>query len=132
VGGHSSVLIVILVFVVLFLLLYVSSAITIMRSPAAGVVTVIIPQGSSSPSSEHNNFEPAVIKVVIGENNTIRWINENVTSGSVVADNKSDPDFYNATHNDEDELKTLLNPGEIFEFTFTKPGEFGYHSVPHP
>lgn len=69
---------------------------------------------------------------MIGGNNTVRWVNEDVTSGSVVANDKSDPDFYNATNNEEGGLKTLLDPGMTFEFTFTKPGEFGYHSEPHP
>jgi plastocyanin len=96
-------------------------------------VTVIIPEGSSLPDSEHNNFEPETIKVVIGVNNTVRWMNQDSVSSSIRADDKIDPEFYDATHLDENsEARLLLNPSETFEFTFTRPGEFGYHSEPHP
>lgn len=96
------------------------------------VVTVIIPERSSLRDSERNNFEPAIIKVVIGVNSTVRWSNQDITGHSIVADDKSDPDFYDATADDEGGAKELLNPSETFEFTFTKAGEFGYHSEPHP
>lgn len=97
-------------------------------------VTVIIPKGSSLPTSEHNNFEPAAIKVVVGVNNTVRWVNQDITSSSIRADNMSDPEFYKATHLDDedDSVKLLLEPGDTFEFTFTMAGKFGYHSEPHP
>lgn len=97
------------------------------------VVAVTIPEGSSLENSEQNNFEPAVIKVVIGINNTVGWINEDTISIAIVADDKSDPAFYDATYDDtNDRPKVLLEPGEIFEFTFTRPGEFGYHGEPQP
>lgn len=105
-------------------------------------VTVIIPEGSSSPTSELNNFEPEVIKVVIGVNNTVRWINQDAVMSSVVADDYDDDGFYNATkeqcENDDYQnckiipSKNFLNAGESFEYTFTMPEEYGYHSVPHP
>jgi plastocyanin len=95
-------------------------------------VTVIIPESSSS-DSEQSNFEPATIKVVIGVNNTIRWVNDDTVPYSVVADDNGDPDFYDITSDDAAGLpKSWLGSGETFEFTFTKPREYGYHSVPHP
>lgn len=43
-----------------------------------------------------NNFEPAVIKVVIDVNNTVQCINHDVKRHSVRADNELD--FYSVTH----------------------------------
>jgi plastocyanin len=123
VGYHSTLLIVIVVFGILFSLLYVASAVP----DRPKVAIVIIPEGSSLPTSEHNNFEPAVITVVIGVNNTVRWINQDVVGSKISADDKSDPAFWNITEN-----APLLSPGETFEFTFTKLGAYGYHSEPHP
>lgn len=87
---------------------------------------VIIPEGSSLESSERNNFEPETITIVIGTNNTVTWINEDTVPASIRADNRSDPDFYDATQD------RFLMPNETFAFTFTKPGTFGYHSEPGP
>ena len=110
------------------------------------VTLVTIPEGASSPLSDHNNFEPAVIKVVLGLNNTVRWINEDLVPSSVVADDESDPEFAKVTAFPDDSYhqstpipqwdvipsNIFLKKGQTFQFTFTKPGEFGYHSVPHP
>lgn len=83
---------------------------------------VVIPKTNVAET----NYEPEVIKVVIGINNTVRWMNQDVTSHSVRADDEGDPDFHSATQDN------FLAPGETFEYTFTKPGAFGYHGVPHP
>jgi plastocyanin len=139
-GLNSSVLIVILVFAVLFSLLYVSQELISKDVNSPHVVTVVIPEGSAMATSEHNNFEPAIIKVVMGVNNTVRWVNQDTVLGSVVADNEGDPLFFNITNtdtpnfdaNDKSGKNNYLLPGQFFEFTFTKPGEFGYHSIPHP
>ncbi|MGH9878816.1 MAG: cupredoxin domain-containing protein, partial [Nitrososphaerales archaeon] len=93
------------------------------------VPVVIIPKGSSLESSEYNNFEPETVKVVIGRNNTVRWVNQDAVPSSIVADNNDDPQFFNVT---EENANSLLMPGDTFEFTFTKPSIIGYHSVPHP
>jgi plastocyanin len=96
------------------------------------VAIVIIPEGSSLADQGHN-FEPAVITVIIGVNNTVRWVNQDITFSTIKADNMSDQEFWNATNLDESSnLDQLLSPGETFEYTFTKPGQFGYHSEPHP
>ncbi|MEW6604185.1 MAG: plastocyanin/azurin family copper-binding protein [Thermoproteota archaeon] len=50
-----------------------------------------------------------------------------MTSSKVSADDKNDPEFWNITEN-----RSLLKPGETFEFIFTKPGKYEYHSEPHP
>jgi plastocyanin len=107
------------------------------------VSNVIIPKGASLYGSPHVNFEPETIKVVISLNNTVRWVNSDSVPSSVIANNAaSNSDFHNATkigcENDDETNctvlpgKNFLNPGETFEYTFTKAGEYGYHSAPHP
>jgi len=92
---------------------------------------VLIPEGSSLESSQHNNFEPAEITVVIGVNNTVRWINADSVPSKVISDDRTDPEFFEATHAGPD-ADIFLLPGDVLEFTFTKPGSYGYHSEPHP
>lgn len=87
---------------------------------------VIIPAGSSDQNSR-KNFEPALITVVIGQNNTVKWVNKDDVPSAVRANDKSDPDFFDASHN-----STVLTPNATFEFKFTKPGRFDYHSEPYP
>ncbi len=104
--------------------------------PLSQVTTVIIPKGAEDQSSG-KNYDPQYIRVIIGVNNTVRWINDGHTMNSVVADNSSDPDFYNMTNRfsavmENAKMPNFLKPGESFEYTFTKPGYFGYHGVPHP
>src|ERR1700687_2796537 len=58
---------------------------------------VIIPQGAEDPSSG-KNYEPQYLHVVIGVNNTVKWINVDTATSSIFADNQNDPDFFNATN----------------------------------
>jgi plastocyanin len=102
------------------------------------VSIVIIPNGTAAAAPDDSamkqGYQPKEIKVVVGLNNTVRWINEDMISYSVVADNFDDPNFFNATidsdGNPTDQARLL--PRESFEFTFTKAGIFDYHGVPHP
>jgi len=104
------------------------------------VSIVTIPLDASLPG---HNFEPATSNVVIGTNNTVRWVSQDTIPSSVIADDDSDPEFAKATANFPDNMTCLCDlkvvpthlfmiNGTTFDFTFTKPGIFGYHSVPHP
>lgn len=97
------------------------------------VSQIIISEGAANPS-QAMNFDPPVINITIGVNNTVRWTNQDSVPSSIVADNDSDPDFFNATQNDSSSFthESNLFPGESFEYNFDKPSVFGYHSVPHP
>jgi plastocyanin len=115
-------------FVVSFAMLM--SDFPILRAPISlgdddGVSIVIIPEGASNPNSG-KDFEPQVVKVVVGANNTVRWVNHDVTPNWIEADSDDDPDFAAATS----DFRFIL-PGESFEYTFTKAGEFGYHGRPY-
>ncbi len=107
------------------------------RLPATGISSevsdVVIPEGASNPNSG-KTFEPQTIKVVIGVNNTVRWTNNDIVPHWIEADDDKDPDFFRETTFGASsfigERHSYLNPGEAFEYTFTKPGEFGYHGQP--
>ena len=94
--------------------------------------TVIIPRNVFDPT-----FEPQVIKVVLGVNNTVVWTNNSTSIVNVRADDYSDPDFFKATYNGEANSTSqnyritgnILGPGQSFNFTFTKLGVFGYHAL---
>jgi plastocyanin len=93
-------------------------------SSSGQVSIVVIPEGAYSPESG-KTYEPQVIRVVIGMNDTVRWVNQDITANWIEADNNDDPDFANVTLNPK-----LLAPGESFEYSFTKAGQFGYHGKP--
>ena len=116
---------------------------TVVNATVSNIATVIIPEGAVMYSSQHNNFEPETIKVVIGQNNTVTWVNHDAVMSSVVADDSSNGSaFYNATkvicENDDYYNcrsipgKNFLQPNTSFEFTFTETGEYSYHGEPHP
>jgi plastocyanin len=88
--------------------------------------TVIIPEGSSVPENG-SNFTPQTLTVMVGVNNTVVWVNQDVVPSTVIADNEGDPDFFDATSKPD-----LLMQGEQFRYKFMRPGEFDYHSEPHP
>lgn len=100
--------------------------------PEQPKIAIVIIREDAALESSGRNFEPQIITVVIGINNTVRWINQDSVPSSVMAD--SDPDFINATTapSGNPTEESFLLPGESFQYTFTKPGEYGYHSVPHP
>jgi len=89
--------------------------------------SIVVIQDGSSVEESGKNFEPRIITVAIGINNTVAWINQDVVPSTVVADNNGDPDFFDATSEPD-----LLMQVEQFRHTFTRQGEFGYHSEPHP
>ncbi len=92
------------------------------------LVKVVIPEGVSSGGT----FEPQVIKVIVGYNNTVRWVNEDNTAHFIEADNDTDLDFYRKTTyaNSDANRVDLLEPGDSFIYTFTKLREIGYHGKP--
>ena len=125
-----------IIFIVLFAAWAANPPIYRVASNGADVSVVVIPEGAGI---EEKNFEPSIIKVVIGTNNTARWVNEDTVPSSIIADNSSeDPEFAAATpvpaspFRDPDLPKNVLRPGASFEFTFERPGEIHYHSEPHP
>ncbi len=99
---------------------------TSMTSPS--VTTIIIPKDSEEQRSD-KNFEPQYLTVILGVNNTVSWINESDAGNEIDATtyNQPDPTFEKGPYS-----HGIILPGKSFNFTFTKPGEFQYHTQPHP
>lgn len=112
---------------------YLQSTAQPVKSPV--VAKIELPEGSWEIESG-KNFEPRVITVVLGVNNTVQWVNSDFGLTFIEADNESDPAFYAVTEIKQDarltdvSLPNVLKTGESFEYTFTTPGEFGYHGKP--
>jgi plastocyanin len=98
------------------------------------VSIVILPKGTSD-SNSGLNFEPEMIKVVIGDNNTVRWINQDIVPHTVISNSDYiDPvsGNFSSIAQTEQVRGGYMLPGQSFNFTFTKPGVFEYHSEPDP
>ena len=111
--------------IILFSLYFVDESARINERPTSARITTVHLPSSASCGPCLDNFEPQTVMVVVGGNNTVRWVNNDVFPAIIVADNDNDPLFYAMTKDFK-----LVKVGESFEFTFTKPGEFGYHGKP--
>lgn len=87
--------------------------------------TILIPPGSENPSA-NKTYSPDVATVVLGVNNTVRWVSQSETANTIVPDmpliqnGKSFGSYY------------VIKPGGSYQFTFTELGTFAYHTEPHP
>jgi len=84
---------------------------------ASTPVTVIIPNGAGL--NVQLSFTPALVKLVIGVNNTVIWKNE-------------DSVWHTAHSNIPEFDSKMIPPGASFTHTFQKAGSFPYHCDPHP
>lgn len=82
-----------------------------------GTVVDIL-QGSYN-LNEAQTYSPDTITVVIGVNNTVTWVNQDIASHTVT----SNSDVFDSGN---------LNPGETWTYTFTAPGVYEYHCDYHP
>ncbi len=80
-------------------------------------VVVIIQPGASVNASL--GFEPTMITVVIGVNNTVIWKNE-------------DSDWHDVHSETGMFYSGIIQPGASWTYTFTSPGAFPYVCDPHP
>ena len=81
-------------------------------------VDVIIPKGASD-SDCGKCYIPNTVRVVLGDNNTVRWTNLDYVPSSVISDKRlfdSGP----------------ILPNKTWSLVFPKVGSFQYHSEPHP
>jgi len=87
--------------------------------------TVIISPGSENQVSPHT-YSPDVITVVLGVNNTVRWVNQADVANKIVPDMPLIQNGKSFGSND------FIKPDQSYTFTFTEPGTFPYHAEPHP
>ncbi len=85
------------------------------------IPVIILPPGFDNPRSG-KTFEPSLIKVVIGINNTVRWINKAGTSDTLMSDGFKESNSFGEIF-----AGSTLRPYDTYEFTFTKAGTYGYH-----
>lgn len=88
------------------------------------IATVTIPPGFGNPSSD-KTYEPVSIKVVVGVNNTVHWMNKADAVTTIISDG-----FKESNSAGEIFGGGTMRPTDIYEFTFTKPGKYGYHGEP--
>ena len=83
---------------------------------------VIIPKGIADNQSE--NFVPANIKVKIGVNNSVTWINQdNLSQHTVVT---------NVVPNGGTQVDLILGTNQTYTVKFTTPGVYQYYCMWHP
>jgi plastocyanin len=88
-------------------------------------VTVTIPSGASIPDG-NVTFMPKDVTVVLGVNNTVVWINENINPERLIGEDENMPGGFG-------KIKGLIEPnGGTFAFTFTEEGTYNYQSHIHP
>ena len=91
-------------------------------------VNVTIPSGASTPPTGYSGgqqktqygFDPDVITVVIGKNNTVFWNNMDAAPHTATSDQSGAFDTGN------------IGPGATGTYTFTTPGTYTYHCNYHP
>ena len=145
-GGNTAVVVVVLIMMVGATYLYVSpkvssSASTIptredtytsFTSGAAlatatsttntlnpNAVQVVIADDSGENDDGGTRFDPQVITVVIGVNNTVTWTNQDSIPHNVQGDSGS---FFS----------TDLSTGQSYSFTFTRAGTYPFHCTYYP
>ena len=100
--------------IVTTVLLYMSQPFSEMNPNS---VVVIIQPGASVNASL--GFEPTMVTVVIGVNNTVIWKNE-------------DSDWHDVHSEMSLFYSGIIQPGASWTYTFTSPGTYPYVCDPHP
>jgi plastocyanin len=88
-------------------------------SSSSSGVTVNIVNGAYN-QNQSENFVPDTIVVVIGVNNTVTWVNNDIATHTVTSDAAG---LFNSGY---------LNAGQSWSYTFTAPGTYAYHCSIHP
>ena len=106
-----------LIFFIFFLFLLgfvvgvvIASATVTSYSNASSTIIRIIPVGQ---------YDHQYVKLVLGVNNTLTWVNGDLVSHSVTADSG----LFDSS---------LIAPNHQWTFTFNKPGTYSYHCSVHP
>lgn len=92
-------------------------ALSTLTTSSGGAQVSILPNAGTNESSL--GYSPDVIHVVIGVNNTVTWTNNDQVTHTVT----SDQQVFDSG---------LMEPGQIFVYTFTTPGTYEYHCQIHP
>jgi plastocyanin len=117
---------------IVFALIYASSNVNAKQEhqPAVSIVNIDMVEVRDPNVHEFPQFVPRNMTVLVGLNNTVRWINNTPIPNAVIPDNPSIENFTSHDSRYANEISLLSNG--TFDYTFTKPGTYNYHSTPHP
>jgi len=90
---------------------------------AQSTVAVTIPLGANSPSNPPG-YSPDTVTVVIGVNNTVTWMNNDLYLHTVTPETAPAGSGWGVGSGD-------LTAGQSYSFTFTVPGTYTYTCVYH-
>jgi len=85
----------------------------------SNAVQVYIPYGGGENDDGATEYLPQVITVVIGVNNTVTWINQDLIAHNIISNTGA---FASGD----------LSPGQTYTFTFTQAGTYPYYCSYHP
>jgi len=88
------------------------------ESPIKVIVDIVA--GSWDPQQE-NFYVPKDIRVIMGVNNTVIWVNREVLDVA-----------HTVTHDNRVFDSGLFGPGLNWSYTFREVGVYRYHCIPHP
>ena len=80
------------------------------------IVDVVIPYGISN--SKKLDVDPSIVTVVIGQNNTVRWVNQDDSPSTLYSE---DPKWTTG----------IIEPEKSATITFNDPGVYEYHGFYH-
>lgn len=87
-------------------------------------VTVMIP-ANASLSDADPTFSPKEVTVTLGVNNTVVWVNQGGSPERIMGKDENAP-------GDFGKIRSLIEPGGSWAFTFTEEGTYEYFSDIHP
>jgi len=87
------------------------------------ITEVRIVEGSYLPTQKEN-YVPKVVTVVIGVNNTVMWRNDDSIPHTVTSDT--------GLFDSGAQYPNYMPAGATWRFTFSQPGNYPYHCIPHP
>jgi plastocyanin len=85
----------------------------------------------ASLESNPRNFVPNDVRGVLELSNRVVWTNNDSTSHTVTSLDGY-VDRVNGPFDSVEQMGSLVNPGQTFEFIFTAEGEYSYYCTPHP
>ena len=127
--GIIGAILIAIVFTLIFA--YSNGNVNQLRLHTVSTVNInMVEVNDSAKIYEMPQFVPQNLTVMVGFNNTVRWINNTPIPNTVIPDDLSVENFTSHDSRYKDEIFIL--PNGTFDYTFTKPGYYGYHSTPHP
>ncbi len=92
-------------------------------STASSTVVVSIPKGTASANSAPG-YSPSKITLVIGVNDTVMWENNDTVAHTVTPSSTPTPSSWQVGSGN-------MDPGQVYFFTFTVPGNYSYTCAYH-